>query len=78
MTEYTPIDCSLHSEYELAIIKQRKLHVSWTEPSGQSHIEILQPLDLITHHHAEFMLVETNFHKIIEIRLDSIIKSKTL
>ncbi|MEE9413344.1 MAG: hypothetical protein V3V22_09875 [Methylococcales bacterium] len=75
MTEYTPIDCGLHSEYELAIIQQRKLRVSWTDPSGQSHIEILQPMDLISRHHEEFMLAETNIHKIIEIRLDYINKT---
>lgn len=76
MTEYTPIDCGLHSEYELAIIQKRKLRVRRTEPSGQSHIEILQPVDLISRHHEEFMLAETNVHKIIEIRLDYINKTK--
>ncbi len=28
MTDYTPIDCSLHSEYELAIIQGKHLRIT--------------------------------------------------
>ena len=48
MTDYVPIDCGLHSEYELAIIQKRKLQIAWRDPDGTSHLEIITPLDLVT------------------------------
>lgn len=77
MTDYTPIDCGLHSEYELAIMQQRKLRVSWTDPGGQAHVETLRPLDLITRQHEEFMVAETANQQRIELRLDYIIRAET-
>lgn len=76
MSDYKPIDCGLHSDYELAIVQQRKLRVCWTDPSGQSHIDFLRPIDLLTRQHEEFMLAETHDHQNIEIRLDYINKAE--
>lgn len=78
MTDYQPVDCNTHSEYEAAIVRQRKMRVNWTDASGQSCIDILRPVDLLTRQHEEFMLAETHDHKIIEIRLDYINKAETL
>ncbi len=78
MTDYKPVDCGLHSEYEAAIVQHRRLRVSWTDPSGQTHIGILRPLDLVTRQHAEFMLAETHDHHNIEIRLDYINKAESV
>ena len=78
MTDYKPIDCGLHSEYELAIVQQRKLRVSWTDSAGQTFIDILRPIDLLARQHEEFMLAETHDHQTIEIRLDYIHKADIL
>lgn len=48
MTDYTPIDCNLHSEYELAIIQGQHLRISWRDQNRQHHIEVLKPCDLLT------------------------------
>ena len=78
MTDYKPVDCSLHSEYEAAIVQRRSMRVSWTDASSQLHTDILRPVDLVTRQHEEFMLAETCDHKMIEIRLDYISKTEKL
>ncbi len=78
MTDYTPIDCGLHSEYELAIIQQRRLRVCWQVADGPTHIDILTPLDLITRKRAEFMLARTRDGRQLELRLDHILSADAL
>lgn len=75
MTDYTPIDCGVYSRYELAILHRRRLRVSWREPGGQSHIEVLQPRDLRTREHEEFLIAETREGELLELRLDYIVQT---
>ena len=70
MTDYRPIDCSLHSEYELAIMRARKLRLSWYDATGAKHIELLVPTDLSTRNGEEFMVILNSGGKELEIRLD--------
>jgi len=76
MTDYTPIDCHLHSDYELAIIQNKKLRISWRDQSGQHHIEVLKPCDLLTRNREEFLIVENLQGQRLEIRLDYIAKAE--
>ena len=78
MTDYTPIDCDLHSEYELRILQQRPLCVRWRDPDGQHHIETLQPLDLVTRNREEFLVAENRQGQQLEIRLDYIATTEVL
>ncbi len=70
-TDYVPIACSLHSEYELAILHRQPLHLIWTE-NNVIHDEVVLPLDLKTEHHEEFLLCRSKDGSMREIRLDHI------
>ena len=56
MTDYSPVDCGLHSEYELAIMRTSKLTLSWYDATGTKHIELLVPTDLRSRNGEEFMV----------------------
>lgn len=77
MTDYTPIDCALYSEYELAILQHRRLRVSWRGDDGQARIDVCTPLDLVTRNHAEFLVVSRADGQQLELRLDRIIRADT-
>ena len=78
MTDYTPIDCGKHSEYELAIMQGRLLRLSWQDGEGQAHIAVLLPLDLLTRNHEEFLVGRDEQDNRVELRLDYIIKIEAL
>ncbi len=46
-TDYVPISCALHSEYELAILRRQRLRLVWND-SGVIRDQAVQPLDLKT------------------------------
>jgi len=48
MADYTPIDCGLYSEYELAILHGKRLRISWCQPDEEPRIDVLKPRDLQT------------------------------
>ena len=72
MTDYEPIDCGLHSEYELAIMHRNTLILSWCDSAGTEHIEQLVPTDLRNRNGEEFMVVLNTKGEELEIRLDRI------
>jgi Rho-binding antiterminator len=78
MTDYRPIDCGQYSEYELAILQRKRLRVSWHEFDGQSHIELLTPIDLRTRDHEEFLVVKRPDGRAFELRLDYIVRVEEL
>lgn len=78
MTDYTPIECGLHSEYELAIMQQKRLRISWHQPDGQAHVEVLKPRDLQTRNHEEYLLAEQHDGQQLTLRLDYIRKVETI
>ncbi len=71
MTDYQPIACALHSEYELAIMHRQKLKLKWHDDTGAIHSATVLPLDLQTKNHEEFLLVAYD-GKQESIRLDRI------
>jgi Rho-binding antiterminator len=77
MTDYTPIDCALYSEYELAILQGKRLRISWRDAEGQTRIDVCMPLDLVTRDHAEYLLVGRADGQRLELRLDRISRYDT-
>ena len=78
MSDYTPIDCALYSEYELAIMRKWKLRIGWRDTQGMTHVETVLPRDLQTRHGEEFLIMETRDGRCLEIRLDQINEAKRL
>jgi transcriptional antiterminator Rof (Rho-off) len=72
MTDYRPIDCGLHSAYELAVMHAEKLRLSWYDDAGTKHVDLLVPADLVTRGGEEFMVALTAGGEKMEIRLDRI------
>ena len=54
-TDYTPIDCGLHSEYELLIMQHRNCTLTWKDATGSAHIQLVTPTDLYTRNSEAFM-----------------------
>lgn len=77
MTDYTPIDCGLHSEYELAIMHGETLQIEWRDEAGQQHSTSVKPIDLQVRDHEEFLLAETREGEQLQIRLDRILRKDT-
>lgn len=77
MTDYTPIDCGLYSEYELAIMHRHTLQLTWQGTDGTWHIGACRPLDLRARQGEEFMLVRDASGAELEIRLDHILRCKS-
>ena len=78
MSEYTPIDCGLYSQYELAILHHRRLRVCWREAAGETRIAMLTPRDLQTRAGAEFLFAEDQHGRSLELRLDWIQHAEVL
>ena len=78
MTDYTPIDCGLHSEYELAIMHGDTLRLEWRDESCRQHIGSVKPLDLQARNHEEFLLAETREGERLQIRLDRIVRKEAI
>ena len=72
MTDYVPIDCAVHSGYELAIMHRQQLRLAWRDRDGIIHIKMVTPTDLRTQNHEEFLDVTDERGDIYSIRLDRI------
>ena len=73
MTEpYKPIICSLHDEYEIAIMKKRHLTIKWLDDSGVSRSEKVLPKDILVKDGEEFLVANAEDNKELKIRLDKI------
>ena len=70
-TDYRPIACDLHSEYELAIVQRRKLRLTWIEDNVTYNQAVL-PTDLQTINHEEFLACRLESGEQHRIRLDHI------
>jgi transcriptional antiterminator Rof (Rho-off) len=69
---YQPILCSLHDEYEVAIMHQKKLNIQWLDDAGISHREKVLPTDILVNNKEEFLLAAGSDNKELCIRLDRI------
>lgn len=77
MTDYTPIDCGLHSEYEVAILHRQKLRMSWRSEQGDQ-VQVLLPRDLQTRDGEEFLIAEAADGEVLRLRLDRITHAEPL
>ncbi len=75
MSEYTPIDCGLYAGFELAILRRRRLRLTWRDGAGLTRIDTVRPLDLETRAGEEFLLIEDSAGRRVRIRLDRIARS---
>jgi Rho-binding antiterminator len=72
---YTPIDCGVYSEYELAIMHRRRLRLHWLDEEGGDHIESVMPQDLRTEEKREYLIAEREDGSPLKLRLDRIQKA---
>jgi Rho-binding antiterminator len=75
MSDYIPVDCGVHSEYELAIMHHQQLRLSWKGVDGQTHLETVTPIDLRVRQHEEFLVVRNQMQQTSELRLDRILSA---
>ena len=78
MADYTPIDCGLYSRYELAILRRRRLRLSWRDAGGLARIDTVKPVDLETRGGEEFLVIEQSDGHRVDVRLDRIVRFREL
>ncbi len=71
MSDYRPVSCALHSEFELAIMHGRRMKLKWHDEDGAVQEAVVRPVDLVTKNHEEFLVVEHEGERRM-IRLDRI------
>lgn len=72
---YTPIDCGLYSEYELAVMHRRPMRLHWRDEAGTDHIEVVLPQDLRTEDKCEYLHAERQDGTTLRLRLDRIVRA---
>lgn len=72
---YTPIDCGVYSEYELAIMHRRRLRLHWQDENGIDHVESVMPQDLLTRDKCEYLIAERQDGSTLQLRLDHILRA---
>lgn len=72
---YTPIDCGVYSEYEMAIMHRRRMRLHWQEADGIDHVESVMPLDLETRDKCEYLVAERRDGSTLQLRLDHILRA---
>ncbi len=72
---YTPIDCGVYSEYEVAIMHRRRLRLHWQDESGTDHIESVMPQDLETRDKCEYLIAQRQDGSTLQLRLDRILRA---
>lgn len=77
MNSYQPIDCGLHSRFELAAMRERPLRLGWRSADGELRRELVLALDLITCDGAEYLVVEFGGER-LRLRLDWILDFEAL
>lgn len=73
---YTPIDCALHSQYELHIMHRDRLRLGWHDEAGHEHLEVVRPRDLRTESGGEYLVCERGDGTEVALRLDRIVRSE--
>ena len=70
---YTPVSCDMHSEFELLIMRNKKIKLCWQNEQGSKHSSIAWPKDLQTKSGEEFLLLTNENNTQQKIRLDRIL-----
>ncbi len=70
---YKPIACSLHDEYEIAIMHRKYLNIKWLDDdTGVNHTDKVLPKDVLVKNKEEFLVANTQDNRELCIRLDKI------
>jgi transcriptional antiterminator Rof (Rho-off) len=69
---YIPIACSLHDQYEIAIMHKKHLKIKWSDESNVSHTASVLPTDILVKDRQEFLLAEGEDDEDLCIRLDKV------
>ena len=72
---YTPIDCGLYSEYEVAILHRQRLRMTWQDEKGNEQTDDVLPQDLKTEDKREYLIATGSDGSLKRIRLDLIRKA---
>lgn len=75
---YTPIDCGAYSEYEVAILHQQRLRLTWRDEEGNERTDVVLPRDLTTEDKREFLIASGSDGSPLRIRLDLIRKADSV
>lgn len=76
-SNYRSISCAHYDEYEIAILRGRRLHLVWRD-GNVIHDQVITPLNLRTAHGEEYLVLRLASGETTEIRLDHIHRSETL
>ena len=72
MSDYKPVSCGLHSEYELLAMHRTRVRLSYL--SGAESVQTVegQVMDVVTREKAEYLVLEIDRAEIVSVRLDKI------
>ena len=69
---YQPILCTLHDEYEIAIMHKKTLSIQYIDDSGANLRDTVLPIDLLVENKEEYLLAKASNDEVLRIRLDKI------
>ncbi len=70
---YTPIECGLHSEYELLAMHRKTVQLVYATSGGQQMVTATV-VDIVTRKDGEFMVLQAPGAADLRVRLDKIIR----
>ena len=72
MSDYKPVSCGMHSEYELLAMHRTRVRLSCL--SGAESVLAVegQVMDVVTREKAEYLVLEIDGAEIVSVRLDKI------
>lgn len=76
MTAYSPIDCAIHDEYEIAIMRKQLILIRWLDDSEQWQQDRVLASDILVKDREEFLIAKSQDGIEHCIRLDKIILVK--
>jgi len=76
MSDYRPISCANYDQFEIAILHEQCLRITWHDEQAMVHVEVLRPCDLQTRGGGEYLLADTLSGQRIELRLDKIVRAE--
>ena len=77
MTDYRPISCGDYDVYEIAIMHQQRLHLTWAE-GNVVFDQIITPTNLETRAGEEYLLFRDAEGRTRRVRLDHIRKAEPI
>jgi Rho-binding antiterminator len=75
LSDYQPIACGLHEQYQFAVMKHYWLDLVWKDEMDAKHSARVLPIDVFTRDKAEYLQIEINRNKVVDIRLDQILSA---